>query len=497
MILFELLCCLATSLSTPAGLQDRASSDPGPALEWQPFQMEDEEGRTIPDVFVAKLTVPMDRAVPDGPTIRLAMLKLAGNPAGLPLVHLHGGPGGQATGMAELSLWQDLRDAGDVILLDQRGCGRSEPSLQLQPPPEGIPADVFSSRERLGSYLESASDRTATALREGGIEPSAFHNFENVADLEDLRRALGAERLNVLGFSYGSHLGLLWLREHPESIANAVLIGVEGLDMTMKLPRTYDVHWGRLALLAARDPALAPQAGEIAELLPRALAELRREPLAVKLPDPVTGAEREYQVGVYGFQLLLVLDLGDSSDIPVIPRLLHEVAHRKTAMLAWFVRKRLGFLARLPVPMFTMDAGAGTSQGRATAISEQRVRALLSDSMNFSFPEAEAHFEPKRFGPEYCEPLVSSVRTLFISGELDSNTPPFQAEEVRFGFSDSTHLVARNAGHEASWMDNERTVAAIRDFLGGDDVSGRSIDQASLRFAPLEGPSSVAHPALE
>lgn len=495
MILLGLLSSLTTSLATPAPLQDRAG--PVPVLEWEPYELRDEEGETIPDVFVAKLTVPMNRAKPDGPTIRLAVLKLAGSPEGPPLVHLHGGPGGLATGLAGLLLWQDLRDTGDVILLDQRGCGRSEPALYLQPLPEGVPADVFASREALGRYLEAVSRETATALREQGIEPSAFHNLENVADLEDLRRALGVERLNILGFSYGSHLGLLWLRAHPGSIANAVLIGVEGLDMTSKLPRTYDVHWRRLALLAARDPALASHAAEIAELLPRALAELRREPLAVKLPDPVTGAARDYLVGPYGLELLLVLDLGDSSDIPVIPRLLHEVVHRRTSLLAWFVRKRLGLVAGFPVTMFTMDAGAWTPQGRSAAIAEQRVRAVLSDSMNFSFPEAEACFEPRRFGAEYCEPLISSVRTLFVSGELDSNTPPFQAEEVRFGFSDSTHLVARNAGHEGSWMNNDRSIAAIRDFLSGEDVSGRSIDLPTLRFAPLEGPASVAHPALE
>ena len=47
-------------------------------------------------------------------------------------------------------------------------------------------------------------------------------------------------------------------------------------------------------------------------------------------------------------------------------------------------------------------------------------------------------------------PIISTLPTLFISGSLDSNTPPYQAEEVRWGFPNSVHVIVENAGHEST-----------------------------------------------
>lgn len=467
------------------------------SISWEPLSLKDGAGRKVEGAFRGSLTVPMDRTRADGPTIRLAVGRLAGKEGGVPLVYLHGGPGGIATSTISLPLWQPFRALGPVILLDQRGCGRSQPALYLQPPEEGLPGDVLESRDALGRHLETVSRETAAGLRAAGVDPAAFHNFENVADLESLRAALGATRVHVLGFSYGSHLGLLYARLHPDSIAALALIGVEGPDMTRKLPRTYDVHWHRLMLRAGRDPALAADAAELPSLMARAVDRVDREPITVQALDPVLRQRRPFRVGSYGLQLLVVLDLGDSSDIPVLPRLLDEVCRGETRMLTWFVDKRLAMLARLPATLFTMDAGAGVSPSREQAIAEQRDGSAFAETMNFAFPAVEAVWAPRRFPDDYRDPLLSSVRTLFVSGELDVNTPPFQAEEVRWGFADAVHLVARNAGHEASWMGNDRSIAAIVDFLAGQDVAGRDIDQPALRFAPLRGPTGIRHPALQ
>ncbi|MHC4904035.1 MAG: alpha/beta fold hydrolase, partial [Planctomycetota bacterium] len=68
------------------------------------------------------------------------------------------------------------------------------------------------------------------------LHPASFTTVENAADLEDLRIALGAERLNLVGISYGTHLGLAYIRQYPDRVAHAVLAGVEGPDHTYKRP---------------------------------------------------------------------------------------------------------------------------------------------------------------------------------------------------------------------------------------------------------------------
>jgi hypothetical protein len=84
-----------------------------------------------------------------------------------------------------------------------------------------------------------------------------------------------------------------------------------------------------------------------------------------------------------------------------------------------------------------------------------------------------------------------------VSGDLDWNTPPYQAEELRWGFSNATHLVVRNAGHEQTWLQNQGSIPVLVDFLSGKDVSDRHLSYPALQFLPLEGSDAAAsHPAV-
>jgi len=466
--------------------------------EWKPTEFKSASGKLLAAEY-CYLEVPHKRGGDDERKIELAVARIKGKRGGVPLVYLHGGPGGSATYTVRdpraVARWEQMLDLGDVILVDQRGSGRSKPSLYVHP--DSPPAsDVLASRAGLSRYFVRASRTAAADLRARGIDPSAFNNLENIEDLEDVRRALGADKVRILGFSYGSHLGLAYLRKHPQSIDSAVLIGVEGPDQTRKLPETLDTHWRKLVRLASRDPNLADESTELDTLLERTLAKLEQEPVTVRVNDPIHGKPTDYVVGPFGLRFLLILDLGDSSDIPVLPRLVYEVMNGQTRMLAWFVEKRLRLFTNFPIALFTMDSGAGVSAARAAAIHEQAARTLFANAMNFEFPEVDAIWKPIRFADDYRRPVVSDVRTLFISGELDSNTPPFQAERARWGFTDSVHLVAANAGHEACWLGNPKAIRAIHDFLAGEDVRHRDIDLPQIRFAGLRGKQAMPHPAL-
>lgn len=74
--------------------------------------------------------------------------------------------------------------------------------------------------------------------------------------------------------------------------------------------------------------------------------------------------------------------------------------------------------------------------------------------------------------------------TLFISGTLDNNTPPFQADEVRKFFKNSVHLTIENAGHEQILV-NPRVQQAMVDYFSGREVSNQTIALPPLRFLPI------------
>jgi proline iminopeptidase len=163
-----------------------------------------------------------------------------GNPAGTPVVCLHGGPGsGCSPGWAR---WFDP-DRFRIVLLDQRGCGRSTPS--------------------------AADDLTANTT----------HHL--VADLERLRTHLGIDRWMLFGGSWGSTLGLAYAVAHPDRVAAAVLFSVVTTSrrevewVTHDMGRVFPQAWeafraaapgdGPLVdayaeLLAAPDPAVRDRA---------------------------------------------------------------------------------------------------------------------------------------------------------------------------------------------------------------------------------------------
>jgi hypothetical protein len=99
-------------------------------------------------------------------------------------------------------------------------------------------------------------------------------------------------------------------------------------------------------------------------------------------------------------------------------------------------------------------------------------------------------------GDTFRSPIVSPVRTLFLSGTLDWNTPPFQAEEVRWGFPNSSHIIVRNAGHEQV-LPHPDVLGAIARFLSGADVDDVTAGWPPLRFVPIEGYDPArTHPSV-
>jgi pimeloyl-ACP methyl ester carboxylesterase len=442
--------------------------------------------------------VPENRRREDSRPIELAFVRIEGT-AGKdapPLIYLHGGPGGLAIGAARemARIWAELLPLGDVVLLDQRGCGGSKPNLTRAPaaPP---PPEIFASRAALSAYLARAAREVADALRQEGVDVTGYDTEQNADDVDDLRRALGARKMRLLGFSYGSHLGLSVLRRHGEHVDRAILIGVEGPNETCKLPSQYDTHVRKLTHLVARDPVVGPKVPDFAALLRDALARVEREPIAVTVQGPA-GQSVAVPVGRDGLLLILQWDFGDTSDLVVFPRLLWEVARGDGTTLRWFVAKRYRQMAALPVLLLTMDPASGCTADRAARIAEEAEWSLAGNAAGFDFPEARDVFSMPTLPAAFRRPVVSSVPTLFVSGSLDVNTPPYQAEHARWGFADSAHLVQEHGGHE-DWMRNPALLSALRAFLAGEKVTGRAVDMAPLRFVPIEGPATdVAHPSV-
>ncbi|MEV7726130.1 alpha/beta hydrolase [Streptomyces sp. NPDC087917] len=186
-----------------------------------------------PTLQCASLQVPLDHAAPAGRQISLALTRVPHTASASrgPLLVNPGGPGGSGRGLAGFiasALPKDLASAYDVIGFDPRGVGKSEPALDctgdhFKPVrPDSVPLDGATERanlERVRAFAENCGKRHADVLPYIGTVSAA-------RDLEVLRTALGAQKLSYFGYSYGTYLGAVYARLHPDRVDRLVLDSV-------------------------------------------------------------------------------------------------------------------------------------------------------------------------------------------------------------------------------------------------------------------------------
>jgi len=435
---------------------------------------------------LGRLDVPMTHDDPEGRTIEIAFVRLPSTATkpGSPIVYLNGGPGQAATPMAGdqgfIEAMAPLRAMGDVILLDQRGTGRSKPSLVCRS--EIKPADFFADRYDGRDAVELIRS-CANRFKSEGVEITSFNTRESARDLDDLREALGAKKLRLVAFSYGTHLALAAVRQMRDRIERAVLIGTEGPDHTDKLPLTYDLAWQKIGLMAAGHADVFEGLPDLEIVTRRVMARLAEKPIKVTVTDRRSNENVTVEVGRRGLRWILLRDIGDTSDIPYLPALVYQLDKGDDSLLRWFLQKRWNQLGGLSLMTVAMDCASGSSQERRERIARQAGESVFGNEMNDLTSLCEAAQIPQ-LDDGFRQPIVSDVPILFISGTLDANTPPYQAEEIRWGLTNASHVIVVNAGHEDS-IDPPAVQQAIAEFLAGHPPSISRAERPELRFVPV------------
>lgn len=196
----------------------------------------------------ATLAVPVDHDDPEGATLDLAVVRLPATDRSKvigPLLVNPGGPGGSGIDFVERNFWpRELTDRFDIVGFDPRGVGASTPldcgfdieALYAPDPAPPTPEAVAELEAVSKDYVAACTDVHADLLPHMSTRDVA-------ADMDDLRRALGAEKLNYLGYSYGTSIGQVYADAYPENIRAMVLDGV--------------VRLGQPGIEAARDQGAA------------------------------------------------------------------------------------------------------------------------------------------------------------------------------------------------------------------------------------------------
>lgn len=450
------------------GFWPAASSGQTP-IQWEPYELAG-PGEVLDTVRLGRLKVPARHDAPGADSMEVAFAFLPARASGseAPLVYLDGGPGGNGVGVARIpSYWRlfdEARESRDVILLSQRGTGLSRPALFCRLV-EPLSPNLFRHKEDMLAGLESSVDACVAQWQGRGVDLGAVNTWESAGDIEAIRRALGRESVALLGFSYGTHLGLAYARRYPSSLERLVLLGAEGPDHTWKLPETLDRQIRHLSALYGRQEGLPLD--RLEQDVRRLLERLDRDPVAITVRSR-SGDSARVMLGGDGFRYLLRRDLGDTNDLPRFPALVHNTLDGDLGLVSGLASRRFYEIAGVPLMSLLTDCAAGVSTARAEKIAHQREGSILRGMADGYFPEVCQSLPVEGRPADYHSSVFISGPVLFVSGTLDANTPPFQAEEIRWGLPAADHLVVRNAGHEST-LRAPCVLEAIGRFLRGEE----------------------------
>jgi pimeloyl-ACP methyl ester carboxylesterase len=341
------------------------------------------------------------------------------------------------------------------------------------------------------------AQRALSTYQSKGIDISGYTLEQSANDILELADELNIEQFSILGFSAGSTLGLTLLQLHEERITNAVFCGTDAPSQIFNYPGDLDLHFNTLAKMVSEDTRLKDDIPDLHKLLNNVMTKLEKQPMNLEVINPLTHQTMTVKFGTFGLDLILRMDIDDATDIPVIPRMLYDIDQGDVSVLQWFVQKRIVYAFAVPGNGLNKAIAAGVSKDRLKKIQLEAARSPFNNVVNFPFLEVREVWptnEPQR---KSDLPIKSKVHTLFLSGEFDCRTPSSQTEEIRKGFTNSTHWQVKNAGHEQI-LPNIIIRKAIIDFLSGKDVSHVDKSSSPVIFIPAtgEGPD-VSHPSIK
>ncbi|MET9592795.1 alpha/beta hydrolase [Streptomyces sp. NPDC006516] len=234
--------------------------------------------KSYPALQCATVRAPLDHDDPSGRQITLALSRVphTAKTSQGPLLVNPGGPGGSGLSMAGFvaaSLPAKVAARYDVIGFDPRGVGKSRPALDCVPKyfapvrPDTVP-DSYEAEKTARN--RAASFAAACGEKHGDLLP--FMDTVSAAkDLDVVRRALGADRINYFGYSYGTYLGAVYAKLFPERVRRLVLDSIVDPDGVwyednLGQDHAFDARHKAFAAWVARNDATYRLGGDPAEV---------------------------------------------------------------------------------------------------------------------------------------------------------------------------------------------------------------------------------------
>ena len=381
-----------------------------------------------------------------------------------PIVYLTGGPGAQATYYVKRFKDHGIRKHRDMYILEQRGIGYSDdfcPYYNIRKPEIG---NVATFEEHLAAGLSAAVDCAESATAHG-VDLSGYNTFEDARDVKALRIALGFDKWNVWGISYGTILGQAYIKVDPEGILAAVLDANVPLDIrnntwAWRSMQWYDRDLKKLDEICQAQPGCASRYPDLGQRIREATLSVKDSPIVVAVKDSEsypTGKAYFFTDVVAFLPFTFMYEQSDYAGLPGIIYAWADAVENRDEDL---------FKAIAGVAGSFMEGSQGMSNAILCGDADAEVQAIAGKVDMEELPVLGAavgtvesyerraeicleHNMVPRDEAEYA-PVETDLPALLIEGDMDPITPPPLAKAILPGFRHGTYVEFPYAGHGPS-----------------------------------------------
>lgn len=452
------------------------------------------------------VTVPLDRSTPAGRRLGLKVAVLPGTrPGAGALVMLTGGPG--QAGLASIEGGPDFmrqlrRSTGGrtIVSVDQRGTGQTALRCAAIEAPQDLPPADRSSLAAAG----------AACAREIGPRRAFYTTGDSVADLEDIRSALGLERWSVGGVSYGTFVSTAYARTFPSRTDSLLLDsaveleGVSGVDRDAfaaasrvidglcagrRCPGVPDVRraTARLSAIMARRSVDGVLVGADGVARRRPFGGPDQEGALVSLltagdfsPTVRAGFPAAVQSALRGDASLLnrLANSGGNEDDD--PRELSAALFYATTCEETLVPWRSGDPGARRRELLKETVAAEPAGTFAPFVPTESL-GYGALGVCFGWPDARVYAPP-------ADGIPASIPTLILSGGDDIRTSTESARSVAARSPSARVIVVPHRGHSVLIQDDDCVNRAVRLFYRGARVPGDVCEELTRLAEPLPVP---------
>jgi pimeloyl-ACP methyl ester carboxylesterase len=470
------------------------------------------------DVSCGRLTVLAHHAAPDQGTFDPFVARMEpGNraPAPDPVLYL-GGDLGVAPDYSTLGT-QVQALGREVIVLEGRGTGHSEPSLicpdfdPLPKPPVASPVDDPQTRMQLLSAIGACRDR----LTSEEVDLTAFDLREMAADAEDLRTALGIDQWNVMALGTASRIALEYLRQYPAHVRAAVLDSPEwpGVDPFVESVKATRHATAALTAACAASSVCRRSAPHLATDIRDVTQSLAATPFSVDAAKvrelEGTGESGHVLFDAGWFLVWLRARLaGIRPPGTYVPHAIAEFAGGSRRVMRLEATRLLdrqlcdGFLASPCETQLVLSFGVYLSVMCRDVVpftDPSSLNDLVAGDPAFQeaygrspYLDVCSKWDERVGDPEIATPVHTDVPTLVLVGRFDPFGMPPYARQAMSALSHGTLLVSPVSGHQVTGTGEApgSCMVLVRDDwldLPTDEPNASCIDRLHMNFSlPLD-----------